>query len=203
MLIMARTEAMKSVTRKSAFAIFAALLLAGGGYAAYRASELPPTAPSPHVAALALNDTQGKPFNGKRLAGKPVAVFFGFTRCPDVCPMTLQRLARMKQRIGSASDDVEVIFVTLDPKRDTPASLAEYMATQPVKVTALTGSDEQISQVASHFGVFRERVPASGDDYTIDHTASLFLISRHGGRAGEIPFDASEAEFESKLRSLL
>lgn len=190
-------------TRHSAMALAAILLISGGAFAAYQAVAPEKVQASSHLAAFALQDTQGKPFDYQRLAGKPVAVFFGFTRCPDVCPMTLQRLARMREKIGASFDDIEVIFVTLDPERDTPDLLRDYMSVQPMKVTALTGSEAAIARTADNFGVFQERVATADNDYTIDHTASLFLIGRHGGKAGEIPIDATEVEFESKLRSLL
>jgi len=190
-------------TRKSLAALTAILMVAGGSYAAYQALRAEEVQASSHLATLALQDTQGKPFDYQRLAGKPVAVFFGFTRCPDVCPMTLQRLARMREKIGASFDEIEVIFVTLDPERDKPDLLRDYMAVQPIKVTGLTGSQEAIARTAASFGVFQERVATSDDDYTIDHTASLFLIGRHGGKAGSIPIDATEIEFEGKLRRLL
>lgn len=152
---------------------------------------------------LRLTDAEGKPFDLASLAGKPVAVFFGFTHCPDVCPMTLQRLALMKEKIGSKFDDLQVIFVTLDPERDSPATLKSYFSAMPIGVTGLTGSAEQIAQAAKQFDVFYETVRYSETDYTIDHTASLFLVDREGRRAGEIAFDSEEAEFEQKLSNLI
>lgn len=190
-------------SRNPLIALAATVMIAGGSYAAYQALRPEEVQASSNLAALALQDTQGKPFDYQRLAGKPVAVFFGFTRCPDVCPMTLQRLARMREKIGASFDEIEVIFVTLDPERDKPDLLRDYMAVQPIKVTGLTGSQEAIARTAASFGVFQERVATSDDDYTIDHTASLFLIGRHGGKAGSIPIDATEIEFEGKLRRLL
>jgi protein SCO1/2 len=109
----------------------------------------------------------------------------------------------MREKIGASFDEIEVIFVTLDPERDKLDLLRDYMAVQPIKVTGLTGSQEAIARTAASFGVFKERVATSDDDYTIDHTASLFLIGRHGGKAGSIPIDATEIEFEGKLRLLL
>jgi protein SCO1/2 len=193
----------KKWKENSVIVLAAILTIAGGSYAAYQAMVPEEVKASSHLAAFALQDTQGKAFDYQRLAGKPVAVFFGFTRCPDVCPMTLQRLARMREKIGASFDEIEVIFVTLDPERDTAELLRDYMSVQPMKVTALTGSQAAIARTADSFGVFQERVATSDNDYTIDHTASLFLIGRHGGKAGEIPIDATEVEFESKLRSLL
>lgn len=188
--------------RAFAFSL-AAALIAGVSVAAYRDASREPPLVTTHLAALALKDTQGSTFDQSALAGKPVAVFFGFTRCPDVCPMTLQRLARMREKFGSPFDQIEVIFVTLDPSRDTASLLKDYMAAQPLRVTGLTGSLNEIARTAEHFGVYREQVVTSESDYTIDHTASIFLIGKDGQRAGEIPIDATESEFESKLRGIL
>jgi len=152
---------------------------------------------------LKLTDAEGRPFDLASLSGKPVAVFFGFTNCPDVCPMTLQRLALMREKIGGRFDDLHVLFVTLDPERDTPATLKSYFSSMPIPVTGLTGTAEQIAKAAKQFGVYYETVRYSESDYTIDHTASLFLLDRTGRRAGEIGFDSEEAEFEEKLREAI
>ncbi|MCW1400929.1 SCO family protein [Novosphingobium sp. MW5] len=200
---MAITDCSKRLPRRFALLAPVGLLLTGSCFAAYRALAPEQERVSVNLAALALQDQNGKPFDYQRLAGKPVALFFGFTHCPDVCPLTLQRLARLREVIGARFDEIEVIFVTLDPERDTAEQLKGYLGAQPIRVTGLTGSQVAILHTASHFGVFREKVLTSEKDYTIDHTAALFLIGRYGAKAGQIPFDASDAEFESKLRSLL
>lgn len=161
-------------------------------------------APAPRASVdLKLIDADGKPFDMASLSGKPVAVFFGFTHCPDVCPMTLQRLALMKEKIGSKFDDLQVVFVTLDPERDTPATLKSYFASMPIRVTGLTGTADQIARAAKQFDVYYETVRYSESDYTIDHTASLFLLDRDGRRTTEIGFDSEQAEFEQKLKTAI
>ena len=158
---------------------------------------------SPELANARLFDVSGREFDMSSLEGRPVAVFFGFTQCPDVCPMTLQRLALMKQAIGKPFDKIQVVFVTLDPDQDKAAALASYLKNQPLPVIGLTGTMADVSRAAVQFGVFHERVALGSDSYTIDHTATLFLFDREGRRAGEIPFDATQEEFEAKLRSIL
>jgi protein SCO1/2 len=197
------TERLHRHSRKLALGALAALALGAGGVQAWQTSR-PLAAPGfASVAALDLRGVDGRRFDFSSLSGRPVAVFFGFTNCPDVCPMTLQRLARMRGRIGNAYEGLEVVFVTLDPERDSGVLLKDYMAAQPVRVTGLTGSSADVARAAVSFGVFHERVATSETAYTIDHTASLYLVARDGSRAGEISFDASDGEFEQKLRAIL
>jgi protein SCO1/2 len=112
-------------------------------------------------------------------------------------------LALMREKIGPSFDQLQVLFVTLDPVRDTGAVLGDYMSAQPIAVLGLTGPDSAIAAAVHNFGIFRERIAIPGQGYTIDHTASLFLLDRAGRRAGEIEIGASEEEFESKLRDVI
>lgn len=130
-------------------------------------------------------------------------MFFGFTKCADVCPMTLSRLALMRRKIGADFDAIRVVFITLDPQRDNENVLHDYLASQPIPAIGLTGSLAAVSKAAVRFGVFSERVPSSDKDYTIDHTASVFLLDSEGVQVDEIATDESEANFEAKLRKLL
>lgn len=150
-----------------------------------------------------LTDADGKPFDLASLKGRPVAVFFGFTHCPDVCPMTMQKLSVMRKRIGAPFNDLRILFVSLDPERDTPEALKSYFGSFLIPVTGLTGDAAAIADSAKQFDVFYETVRFSETDYAIDHTASLFLIDRDGKRAGEISFDAEDAEFQQKLEILI
>lgn len=180
-----------------------ALGLGAAGYSGYRTWQLQQQAAEIGLTGLDLVTDSGEPFDPTMLLGRPTAIFFGFTHCPDVCPMTLYRLGLMRGKIGTSFDQLQVLFVTLDPERDTPEMLKDYMSGQPIKVTGVTGPDASISAAARKFDVFRERVAMPGQGYTVDHTASLFLLDRDGRRAGEISIDASEAEFEQKIRLVL
>ena len=185
--------------------------ISGGAYLYYAAHEknaaiAEKSAADPSLGTpvkLKLIDAEAKPFDLASLKGKPVAVFFGFTQCPDVCPMTMQKLSIMRERIGAPFNDLHILFVSLDPERDTPDALKSYFGSFPIPVTGLTGSAADIAGAAKQFDVFYETVRYSETDYTIDHTASLFLVDREGKRAGEIGFDADEAEFQQKLESLV
>jgi protein SCO1/2 len=117
--------------------------------------------------------------------------------------MTLHRLGFLRQKIGPEFDRIKIVFVSLDPKRDTPEVLKNYMEGQPVRVTGLTGTEADIAKMAKRFDVFHEVIRVPGQDYTIDHTASIFLVDKKGRRSGEITMDADESEYEKKLRQLL
>ncbi|WP_324074263.1 MAG: SCO family protein [Erythrobacter sp.] len=196
---------------KVVLAGLAVFAISGAAYLNYAANEensaiTEKPAADPSLGApvkLKLTDADGKPFDLASLNGKPVAVFFGFTQCPDLCPMTMQKLASMRKRIGAPFNELHVLFVSLDPERDTPETLKSYFSAFPLPVTGLTGSAADIAGAAKQFDVFYETVRYSETYYAIDHTASIFLIDRDGKRAGEIGFGADDAEFQAKLEALV
>ena len=114
--------------------------------------------------------------------GKVVTVFFGFVQCPDVCPTTLQDMAVVKERLGSDGDRLQVLFVTVDPERDTQDVLAKYMANFDPSFIALRGNADETAKVAKEFKIIFEKVPGqSPTSYTINHSAGTFVFDR-GGR---------------------
>lgn len=202
------------ITERATKVILAGLVvsaISGGAYLSYAAheenaaiTEKPVADPSLGAPVkFKLTDADSKPFDLASLKGKPVVVFFGFTQCPDVCPMTMQKLSIMHERIGAPLNDLRILFVSLDPERDTPEALKNYFSAFSIPVTGLTGSAADIAGAAKQFDVFYEIVRYSETEYAIDHTASIFLVDRDGKRAGEIGFDADEAEFQQKLESLV
>nr|MBA2770642.1 SCO family protein [Sphingomonas sp.] len=122
----------------------------------------------------------GQPFASSRLAGKPYAIFFGFTHCPDVCPTTLARLARLRKQLGRGEEAFNIVFVSVDPERDGPEEVASYATAFGSPVIGLTGSPAQIEAVKKQYGIFSEKVP-QGDTYTVDHSAAVLLFDRNGG----------------------
>jgi protein SCO1/2 len=113
--------------------------------------------------------------------GKLVVVFFGFTQCPDVCPTTLSDMAEVKKRLGKEGDAVQVIFITVDPERDTSPLLAQYVPGFDSSFVGLRGSAEETVAVAKEFKVFYQKVPGRTDtSYTIDHTAGSYVFDRDG-----------------------
>lgn len=130
---------------------------------------------------FALTDQTGKPRTLTDFRGKVVVVFFGYVHCPDVCPTTLVELRDVVEKLGEDGKRVQVVFVTVDPERDTPQLLAEYMPVFHPSFLALYGSLEQTARVAKEFKVFYQKVPGSAPgDYTVDHTAGIYVFDPKG-----------------------
>jgi protein SCO1/2 len=133
-------------------------------------------APRP-LGALTLTAHTGAAFTARDLEGHPTLVFFGFTHCPDVCPTTLARLAEIKK--SAALPDLRVLFVSVDPGRDTPAMLATYVHAFDRDFIGATGTAREISRLAQKFGVAVARIELPGGDYVMEHSAAVFLLDRH------------------------
>jgi protein SCO1/2 len=144
---------------------------------------------SKHIADFHLTDNAGQPFSLHDMQGKPTLVFFGFTHCPDVCPTTLLKLAQIKK--AAALPGLRVVFVTVDPARDTPALVNTYVQAFDPEFVGLTGDNRQIVKMAAEFGVAVNKVDLPGGDYTMDHSAVVFLLNTQGQVAGIFtpPFD--------------
>lgn len=149
-----------------------------------------------------LTGTDGKPFPSLRLAGKPFVIFFGFTHCPDVCPNTLARLARLRRSIGKGDDAFAILFVSVDPARDTPPEMGRYAALFGAPIIALTGSEAAIEQVKHAYGIYSAKVPQQGGDYSVDHTATIFLMDAQGRFVATVSPDEGDPAALAKLRKL-
>ena len=136
-----------------------------------------------------LTDTQGRTVTEASLKGRPQAIFFGFTRCPEVCPTTLATLTRLHRALGNDARRLRIVFVSVDPGHDTPASLGTYLAVFPIPVTGLTGTPTQLAQITKAYGVYVKKVPLAGGDYTIDHTASVYLMDARGRFVTTLGYD--------------
>ena len=163
------------------------------------ASQTPMT---PVGAPFTLTGTDGKPFSSASLAGKPFAIFFGFTHCPDVCPNTLARLARLRRDIGKGDGSFAILFVSVDPARDTPAEMARYAAAFNTPIIALTGTEQDIAKVKSAYGIYAAKVPQKGADYSVDHTATTFLMDARGQFVATITPDEGDPAATAKLSRL-
>jgi protein SCO1/2 len=143
------------------------------------------------VRDFTLTDSAGRPFTRADLAGAPTLVFFGFTHCPDVCPTTLLTLAQVRKR--AALPGLRVVFVSIDPQRDTPDKLAPYVHAFDPEFRGLTGEPKAITALAANFSVAVSRVELPGGDYTMDHSAVVFLLNRAGNIAAVFtpPFEAA------------
>jgi len=149
-----------------------------------------------------LTGSDGRPFSSARLAGKPYAIFFGFTRCPDVCPTTLARLARLRRQLDHGDDSFAIVFVTVDPERDGPQDVGRYTALFDTPVIGLTGSPAQIEQVKKQFGVFSQKVEQPGGEYSVDHTAATFLFGPDGKFVATIAPDEGDPAALAKLKRI-
>ena len=142
----------------------------------------------------------GKPFGTDQLNGKPYALFFGFTHCPDVCPTTLARLVKLRRDAGGDSA-FNIVFVTVDPERDGPKEVGAYANAFGAPIVGLTGSAEQIAKVEKQFGIYAKKVP-TGDDYTMDHTATVLLFDRTGQFVATISPDEQDGPAIEKLKRI-
>jgi protein SCO1 len=128
------------------------------------------------VSEFNLLDGQGHPFTLHNLQGRPALVFFGFTHCPDVCPTTLVKLAQVKKSMGTTVAGLRVVFVTVDPQRDTPDAVNGYAHAFDPDFVGVTGDPKEVEKMLASFGVAALRVELPGGDYTMDHSAAVFLL---------------------------
>jgi protein SCO1/2 len=134
-----------------------------------------------YAKGFTLTDHTGKPRTLADFKGKAVVVFFGYTQCPDVCPTTMAEMATVMQKLGPLADQVQVLFVTLDPERDTQELLANYVPAFDKRFLGLRGTPEQTAKTAKEFKVFYSKVPGTDPgSYTIDHTAGSYVFDRDG-----------------------
>lgn len=150
-----------------------------------------------------LTDPAGKPVSNETLKGKPFAIFFGFTRCPDVCPTTLNRMALLRKQLGTDADKFNIVFVSVDPGHDQPADIGAYVSLFDTPIIGLTGTDAQIAKAVKAYHVFFAKVPQPGGDYTIDHTATVFLMGRQGQFVSTIDYQEGQDTALAKLRRLI
>ena len=153
------------------------------------------------------NGHTGQPFTEKDLVGKPSALFFGFTRCPDVCPTALQRMAKLRKMMNAekagSGDAFNIIFVSVDPENDSPKGVADYADLFGTPIIALGGTQAQIDGIVAAYKIFVKRVPLDGGGYTIDHSASVFLLDKQGRVVGTIDHKEQEPVALDKLKLLI
>ena len=144
----------------------------------------------------------GEAFNRDSLKGRPSMLFFGFTHCPDVCPTSLAEMAVWYEALGDEADDLNAFFVSVDPERDTAEIIGDYVSWTG-RVTGVTGSPDEVAKAAKSWGVYYAKVPLEGGDYTMDHTASVFLVNANGEFEGTIAYRENSDTALAKLRRLL
>lgn len=145
----------------------------------------------------------GTTVTDKDFAGKPLAIFFGFTFCPDVCPTTLSDLQGWIEQLGPDADKMSYAFVSVDPERDTPQVIGDYVAAFDPRITPLTGSREQIDEVIKAYRVYAKKVPLDGGGYTMDHSAMIYLMDGSNRFVGTIAYEEDPATALQKLKNLI
>jgi len=167
-----------------------------------RADEIAP--PAGTEIAFDLVDTKGEAVRGTDLRGRWVLVSFGYTFCPDLCPTVLNEIAGALALLGPLAARVQPVFVSIDPHRDTPDALREYVQAFDERILPLTGTPDQLARAAKAFGVAYFKVPGSAqDDYTFAHSAIMTLIGPEGGLVLRFSADASAERIASTVRKLI
>lgn len=155
-----------------------------------------------YARGFSLTDFNGQTRTLADFQGRVVMLYFGFVQCPDVCPTALTRAAAVMERLGPRAGDLQVVFVTVDPERDTHELLREYMAAFHPSFLALTGNAEQIAQTAKDFRAFYKKVP-TGSSYTMDHTALSYLFDRQGRIRVALRHEQTADDYTADVLALL
>ena len=157
-----------------------------------------------YAKGFALTDHTGKPRTLADFKGKAVVVFFGYTQCPDVCPTTMAEMATVMQKLGPLADQVQVLFITLDPERDTQQLLASYVPAFDKRFIGLRGTPEQTAKTAKEFKVFYSKVPGTDPgSYTIDHTAASYVLDRDAKVRLFVRYGSGAPALAADLKALL
>jgi len=127
-----------------------------------------------------LVDENGKPVSDADMKGRPFLVFFGFTHCPDICPTTLFEMSQVMQALGPDADRIGALFITVDPARDTPAIMKDYLSNFDPHLRGLTGDQAAIDAAIRAYRVYAKKIPLDNGDYTMDHTAVVYLMDKEG-----------------------
>ncbi|MGE8216909.1 MAG: SCO family protein [Stenotrophomonas maltophilia] len=154
------------------------------------------------LASVALHSSDGRTVSISALRGKPTLLFFGFTHCPEVCPLSLVKAVQLKRRLGPLAADLQVVFVTVDPQRDTPAHLRQYLAAFDPAFIGLSGDEAGTRAVAESLGVSYQRV-GDGEAATFEHTASWFLLGADGTLQDVLGYALSDAQMDARVRTRL
>ena len=148
-------------------------------------------------------DQKGERVTEADLEGHPSMIFFGFTFCPDVCPTTLYETTQWMKQLGPDADKLKVYFVTVDPERDTPEQMAAYLGAFDPRIVGLTGTRAEIDQMLKAYRVYSRKVPLDDGDYTMDHTASIYLLDRDARLTGTVDYKETQETALAKIRRLI
>jgi protein SCO1 len=182
--------------------LWLAALPAGAEQATLKSGVFDPPRAAPH---FTLPSSNGRELKLSELRGRVAVLGFGFSNCPDVCPVTLSVLARMRQQLGELADQVQVVYVTVDPERDTPERLREYLALFDRSFIGVTGAPEQLSAVREAYGIIATRAENrhAPDGYLVHHSSYVYLIDRSGLLRALAPYGRSAGDIAHDVRILL
>ena len=171
-------------------------------FAEYLSRQNAPKKISQIINNINLIDHTGKKFGSQTLKNQPSLIFFGFTHCPEVCPTTLSQLSEITDKLKTKIITTNIIFITLDPKRDTQEHLKDYISNFNENVIGITGNIINIKKLADNWGVFYETISSSKDDYTLNHTATVFMLDKKGNYKGTISWGENENSIVQKIINL-
>jgi len=156
---------------------------------------------------FSLTRQDGAPITEQAFRGKPTALFFGFTNCPEICPTTVYELSGWMNKVDPGKGKLQAYFVSIDPDRDTPAALNTYLTNASDRIIGISGDPEKVKAMARGFKVYFKKVPTDPNqpngEYTMDHTASIFLLDRKGRFSGTITYGENPDVAEKKLENLI
>jgi protein SCO1 len=161
------------------------------------------TQPSNVGGPFQLTDQNGRAVTDRDFKGEPFLVFFGFTNCPDICPTTLFEMSEVFKRLGPDADKTAALFISVDPERDTPDKLKDYVSSFHPRIFGLTGTPEEIATVEKEYRVYAKKVPLKDGDYTMDHTAVVYLMDKDGRFVAPFNLKKSADEAAADLRRRL
>ena len=194
---------MLTAPRTSLLCVTVAIVALSGCREPERAASVRQDARPAFGGDFTLTSQDNQPFRLHDVRGRPVVLFFGYTSCPDMCPMTMSRVTAALSRVGTSASEVVTLFVSLDPKRDTPAVLKEYVASFSTPLIGLTGTDEDVGRVASAYHASYQIVPTGTRNYLVNHTSAIFLIDRQGRLRQYFKYDERPELLAAALRTLL
>lgn len=193
-------------------ALWGAVGLAGAAFVLVSTGLLPKPASTSDATVISVNEIggpfrltshTGKPFSDADVKGRPFALFFGFTSCPEVCPTTLSQLSSLMEKLGPKADRMQILFATVDPGRDTPEQLASYLSSFDPRIVGLTGTPAEVDAMTKAFKAYYRKVETGDGDYTMDHTAAVYLMGPDGRFVATLDPHEPESSQISKLNRLL
>ncbi|UYO53690.1 SCO family protein [Rhodopseudomonas palustris] len=161
------------------------------------------SAPATIGGPFRLTDQNGQVITEQSMKGKPTLIFFGFTRCPDVCPTSLFELSQVLGAMGPDADRINAYFVSVDPERDTPQSMKDYLSSFHPHLKGLVGTPEATEKIEKAYRVYAKKVPLKDGDYTMDHTALIYLMDKSGNFVSPFNIKRKPEEAAADLKRYL